>query len=818
MKMMLLVAAAAMSFCTSAFEVSVADREGHPLVGDPRFRIETRRVRGDGVETIRCRIRSLVASGPLLLRLVAHEDVPYATAVWDGVSEVPAEDLPCTRKLLADNRFLFGAAHDSKEGVVLALGAEDFTSFADLSCVRTEGGVSLSVEAHVALMEKGRVYECTFHRFRYFPKYGIRDAFARYYRLYPARFTRVSSVNPAVYGIAAQYACWTRRDPEACRFIGATWDWGYAAERSWGDVLNRAVPGGVPQTDYTWVDEVAYTGRGGRTVRLRNSEMSIAEFDAMLDERLSNGYVCGSANCFYTMALSHASKSLAKAYRDSVAGANAFAGDDYTYAAAMFTFPECSWGKALRADIAELVAKRDLAAIAFDVARPRSVYRGACLARMPNVGWDEFGPGVVRGVGSAKLFDYVRTLPNSRMTGKCAAVVNEANTVYSHLSDILYLDTMMVEASPWDADPPFPLQARLALGEKGLTLWEGFAPGDFDANFDKWPEDDKDSLLNDLSRYCVHWSFTTGASLPGLYLTEFVSRTSRAFRRMNAEGFKPVQGFMVEGVGWETARYGLGERSYLALCNGEREERDARATVFPDEIRTGIVGSSSKAPFYLYAPFFGGEALNAISAGEEIVSAKVGPQLPLVLECIGRSSGTGKLRLRWEGDFDAVRLVAVADSFSGAVSFRDAFETYRREGDAVIRFAPGETRKVVYRNSVLPGMAARIRAFGFPADRMAIPQFAIEYAPDPDSRDQAEAVGKFFVRAKRIENPTLRARTVALSGGGEPPLVVSAQDREDFARLVRRFLDVINAERYPDYAPKVRMPSDYGRHFTFTRL
>ena len=810
----------ALAQMSSAFDILLTDSNGRPVGKDSGIEATFDRKSGrDGLKTIRCRLKSAVR-GTNLVRIAVSATVSDATSVWDGLDDVPNVKKPGSSRLMADNRFMFGGAHNDVRGTVLALGAADLLSFADFRWAPADGGkgVSISVEVPAALLDKGSEFSCSFHLIPYSRKYGIRDAFARYYPLYPRCFKRSPVVNPAVYGINAQYASWILPNPERCRFSGATWEWCHGSDRNWGDPLNREQPVGRPRTDYTWVQHYDYWTLDGKKKHLVNENMSIAEFDSMLDERFAAGYRCGVANAFYMMVLSKISRKIAMRHPDSLASADSFVSLDYSYAADVFTFPECSWGKELRGQLAELVKKHDLGAIAFDVSGPKPVYRGPRLRDMRNVGWDARGAGVVRGVGTARLCEFVRTLPNKKLSGSCAATVNSGG---GHISDMLLTDSYMIEYTPWDRPPPYGLAERLSLGEKGLTFWEGFAAGDFDPNFTRWPLEDKTILINDLSRYAVWRSFAVGGSLPSHFLSEHTFLASRAFARMNDAGFKPVPGFTVAGDGWDSARYGLADGSYLAVCNLKPEERKAVVDVFPDEIASAVVGSRPAKTGYAYAPFFGGEALHRFSGVREQVEVKVGPQLASVLECVGRMKGDGELSVGWEGDFDEVRLVLKSVSFKGAFAPRESFETYVCSVRGFVEIRPGGRYVVAYRNNALPGVAGKIRTFAFPApDKYGNPgklQNPVRHAPDTDSREMACAATAFFKGSGTIADPGLPPLSVAIDDGKGGSIVVSAGNREEFARLTRRFLDAVNAARYPGYAPWYKMTARDRAYFTFVR-
>ena len=91
--------------------------------------------------------------------------------------------------------------------------------------------------------------------------------------------------------------------------------------------------------------------------------------------------------------------------------------------------------------------------------------------------------------------------------------------------------------------------------------------------------------------------------------------------------------------------------------------------------------------------------------------------------------GKGRLTARWNGDFDAVRLTVKATDFSGEVDLREQFGTYVREGARTRTIATGETIEILYRNTQMPGVLAKIRAFPF-TDTDGRRSFRIEHAAD----------------------------------------------------------------------------------------
>ena len=166
-----------LTFTSSALEVFLADADGKPFAAEGRvtFRVE-RNVDDRGVETVRCQLTGLT-DATQKLQVVAAEDVRGAATVWDGKDEIPVAKAKFVRPLLMNCYFLMGAAWDGARGVALASGAEDLTSYEDLVSAPKADGVRLFLAVHAALLGKGGRYNCTFHRFAFSPKYGIRDAF-----------------------------------------------------------------------------------------------------------------------------------------------------------------------------------------------------------------------------------------------------------------------------------------------------------------------------------------------------------------------------------------------------------------------------------------------------------------------------------------------------------------------------------------------------------------------------------------------------------------------------------------------------------------
>lgn len=805
-------------FTTPVMDVRLETPEGRPFVSsDVEFTVD--RVPGeDGVSTAVCRLKAKKAEKPVLVRIVASVSKRGSgLTMFDGRIEKPVRKGVSGNQLMRKSGttagyFAFGALWDEKLGVALGVGADGADSFVRLETRGEESSAGMEVIVNAALMREGSEYACKFHAIPFVPKYGQRDALARYYRLHPERFKRNPKVNRSVFGICAAYSSWNHADPEACRLMNATWEWCHGSDRSWGDMLNTVSPRPPHRGDFTYSPVIRYKLRNGKTVVKKNAELSREEFNAVQRSRFANGYLCGVANGFYMMGMSNISNIFADRYPDSVSGDHQILENPYPYSTYVYAFPECSWGKEVRRQLKELVRNEDIGSIAFDVSAPGGIYRGSRLAEMNNVGFDDFGPGVARAIANAGLCDFVSGLPCRKVPGNIASAVN---TCPGQLHDILHADMTMIEAPPWTAEPPFPEVYRFAAGEKGVTYWEGYRPRDFAPDFYRWPKHLRDRMLRELARFAVHQQFRWGISLNGSFISEYVSRVSGAFVRCNDAGWKPVPASRVCDTNrFAVTRYGLGERSYLAVNNLSRTPSTVRLTVHPDELRSGFVGTSASSVPVVFASYFGGDCVNRLSKGGEEVEFAVGAQLTGLLEAVGSATGDGCLKVSWRKKGIDVRLVLESVSFSGRVRLRDSFEGWRRDGAPEHVLAPGKSIDVAYRDPAFAAVAGGISDFGFTKDGKTL--FSMKYSDDGgDSRDMADRVNVFFGTVMRQTVPggkssprmpvkceadgNLPPRTVQLTDPDGRTIRISDPDREGFSVLTRRFLDAVNELRYPEY-------------------
>ena len=103
----------------------------------------------------------------------------------------------------------------------------------------------------------------------------------------------------------------------------------------------------------------------------------------------------------------------------------------------------------------------------FDSPNAQLTYRGAALKNIPRKSWDAKGPYVANAVAVAKLCDTVHELHTD--DGDKMSVVMNINSLQHYLV-AFRADNCLIEKSPWAYEPPYPMQHRYIMGEKGRHL------------------------------------------------------------------------------------------------------------------------------------------------------------------------------------------------------------------------------------------------------------------------------------------------------------------------------------------------------------
>lgn len=167
-------------------EVRLVGADGKP-VPEGTFQLEVNRnTTVDGIETAACKVRN-EAAGAQQLRIIGRVALDgKAMVAYDGHDTRVLKDT-VSRPFFKDDAFMMGAAWGGGgEATAFALGAESGVQVADFTATKS----ALEISVPVAMPKKGVECETVFHAFPFAEIYGVRDAFARYYPLYPQRFLR----------------------------------------------------------------------------------------------------------------------------------------------------------------------------------------------------------------------------------------------------------------------------------------------------------------------------------------------------------------------------------------------------------------------------------------------------------------------------------------------------------------------------------------------------------------------------------------------------------------------------------------------------
>ena len=182
------------------------------------------------------------------------------------------------------------------------------------------------------------------------------------------------------------------------------------------------------------------------------------------------------------------------------------------------------------------------------------------------------------------------------------------------------------------------------------------------------------------------------------------------------------------------------------------------------------------------------------------------------MENLGVVRGVGRLAARWAGIPGRATLKVESIDFNGEIDFKDACETYVRVGVATRRLKPGKLANVVYRDDWMEKIGAAVGGRDFSVQE-------IVRSDDSDAQDQADRVARFFQAARGKNAPqvpirvdaSLSPRTLRVGG-----VEISSCDRDGFSKQAKRFLDILNAVRHPNYRPPARLQScEKGRYRLF---
>ncbi|HEX7009737.1 MAG TPA: hypothetical protein VF184_07130, partial [Phycisphaeraceae bacterium] len=546
---------------------------------------------------------------------------PKGLRLYAGAQTLALNDKDQRRRWdSAIERIPLAAVYGRRGGVAMGLAADEFHSEWIPELTVRDGAATASQTIRIVLDPRGD-YEGTFVLFGFSPKYAERAAVARYQWLYPAIFKRRADVDPRIFGISASYQAWKLNDAETTRLTRASWDWCINPYRRNGDIAD---------TERFW---------GYQPIRPmpKASAVSRSVWLARQKEQFERGRWCNVAMMYYHISGTWAESQLAAEFPDALITAKQSDGIVYRQmwgppqddAQAMFSY-QTSYGSFIRDGLREVAQRLPISGFAFDSPNPQLTYRGPALARIKHKSWDKRGPYVANAVAVAKLQDEVANLTNA--TGYRLGTVTNINSMQHWLTSF-HTDAAIIEGNPWRKEPPFPLQHRYGMGEKGLSWWEGYHAQqllDLSAISDEGFRD----AIRGLADYTALRSIYAGVLYQHYFSAgvEYLTRLLPLMVELNDAIWQPVPGFLADRDDLWPARYGRGPRTYLALGNPTSDAVTTTLTIFPDEL--------DLQPGAIFADYYGKPTDNRLTDPQTTqIRVTIPSRKPKVLEYVFTAPG-----------------------------------------------------------------------------------------------------------------------------------------------------------------------------------
>ncbi len=786
-----------------------------------------------GISTVSFKLKSL-REIPQMLKIVCSLKMDRPNGeLFDGKKHFPYNSKRNLKinnlNMLEYGSFPMVAFWNKHEAAALAVGAGELHSSIRLSGNNTNDKIVLSLTLNAAFLHKDSTYNGTFHLINFNSKYGERDALARYYTIYPKIFRKNMSINPKLHEPSAAYRSWIYNNSEDCRLAGAGWEWCIRANRRSGDVddshynYNSLAPMSLNRT-------FKYFEANGNYIREPAEKLSHTQWLEIQKKRLGNAKVCGVVNALYTCGLSQVERQLAEQFPDSIAGKNSFgpvklngpAPQDKSLS--IFVFAQTGWGAEIRRMIRN-VAKRNVAAMAFDTPRGSKVYRGQALGRMDNVSWDKLGPFISRGVANAFLYQDVRKIKAGKFQMGVVNNVNEMENIY----DCFFTDTTMIEANPWRFAPPWPLGHRYAMGEKTISWWEGYHLEEFVPNYKKLSKTEFAEYIRGLGDYCARRSFRLGISYPPHFSlnSEYLQKLLPAFKLCNKLGWKIIPGIKIVSGKCSTARYGQGMNCIFTLQNISKKNQAVKAQVYFKELYSDSLDDIKGKPLVL-ADFYGNSINNDYGQGKQFVNVKILPHKLDVLESVAvlQDSPSGNIRTCWNSDLNTA-ILELIPNIDCKIELRKSFGPYViDQRNTVIKLKKSHPVKITYVNSRMKISKRQIENYNF-----STPKLNILYRKGSDSKYFAERIANFLhatsrknVTIKEIESlpafsvlittePNLAAqiklpinkKTQCYIDSEKQTIVLQSFNATDLDTITNDFLNAVNRIRFTKYPDNVKI-------------
>ncbi|MFH1614068.1 MAG: hypothetical protein ABIG61_03150 [Planctomycetota bacterium] len=512
-------------------------------------------------------------------------------------------------------RIPLNCIYDDNVGVGMSISAEEFYSDWVPESRKNKDDTVIVAETMRIVLDPNGSYDGTFVLFGFSSKYQERAAVACWQSLYPNVFERKRNVDQRVYGISASYLSWSHNDVEKSRLFGADWEWCINPYRRNGDIADSE-----RFWDYEPVRPMPQKFQMSRQAWLQKQRMLLAR------AKMSN-----VANCYYIASGVWAESQLASHFPDAIITNEQSAGGVYRIcwgpeqddSQAMFSY-ETSYGDFLRESLKNIAQRQDISAIAFDSPNSQLTYRGPVLKKIKHKSWDEKGPYVSNAVAVSKLLDFIPILKSAN--GKQMATITNINS-FQHFLIAFHTDSCMIEGNPWREEPPFPIQYRYIMGQKGMTFWEGYGIGEL-IDLSKASDEQITQAYRGMADYVALRSIYVGVPYQHYFSNgiEYLVRLLPLVKELNNAIWQPILAFQSDNKKLWLSRYGQKYCSYLAIGNPTENSFAGKLTAFSDEL--GLPAGA------VFAEYFGCETTNEIFSNETKVAYDIPSRKPRVFRSV----------------------------------------------------------------------------------------------------------------------------------------------------------------------------------------
>jgi len=418
------------------------------------------------------------------LRWEIPASAPFQT-FWDGsvTERAIAEIQEPLRQASLRKQAPWAAVYGEEEAVMVGLHPGEIRSYlrSDFEPGKERNILACSTRLVLA---PGQREAITFVFAEYPIRYGgQRETVQRIHQAFPEVYTPSPNVNPAIYGVSAQYYASRMiesRIPgyreEILRRMYATWDWCYTPFKRAGD---------------HWGHEAYWDYKPHRPFRehvvtILNRQINFEQTSREEFLKLRKQYFDSFKNfrgvMFYSPAGTWIEEQLAREKHSDAL----IEDSNYAYRRSPWVTPYdqevkvLAWytsvEERLKEDFTRIASEYPIGGVAMDVARGGPKYRGPATQKPLTIrAYDEQGIFIDQGVGVAKFIEFLHTFPLKTDPTKHLAVVGNPETGGQTYTVTARYDAGMFEGPPYHPhNENIPL-ARYILGSKPLTWWLGWS-------------------------------------------------------------------------------------------------------------------------------------------------------------------------------------------------------------------------------------------------------------------------------------------------------------------------------------------------------